>query len=102
MASLATRTAYFGESSGLLVLTQKVQSPRWVSCAARTCDTSGAPESFAIVNAALTSSTSFFPSGGGGTTRGGDSFASSAAQPAAIKQNATINIRRAVMLDLSN
>jgi hypothetical protein len=97
---LAIKTAYFADSSDLLLLTQKTQSPRWVSWVARTGETSGAPARFAVLNAALASSASFFPSGGGGTLRGGDSFAFNAAQPPAATQQSTINIGGADISDL--
>jgi hypothetical protein len=70
---------------------QKTQSPPWVSWVARTGDTSGVPESFAVVNAELTSSASFFSSGGAtGRAVEADCLASMVPQPLAAKHKSIV------------
>jgi len=73
---------------------QKAQSPNWASWVARTGDTSGAPVSFVVLKAVLTSSASAFSSGGPAAARTGDadSFTSSPAQPVTAKHTSTVNI----------
>jgi hypothetical protein len=89
-----TRTAYSCFWSALRLLIQNTQSPICVSWVARTGDTSGAPESFAVVKAALTSSASFFSSGGSATARILEAgSASMPAQPLTAKHKSIVRHR---------
>jgi hypothetical protein len=82
---------------------QKAQSPNW-AWVARTGDTSGAPVSFVVLKAVLTSSASAFSSGGTAAARTGDadSFTSSPAQPVTAKHTSTVNIGDTDNLSLPN
>ena len=83
---------------------QKAQSPNWASWVARTGDAWGAPESFVVLKAVLTSSASSFSFGGTAAARTGDadSFTSSPAQPVTARHTSTVNIGDTDKLDLPN